>query len=166
MEIWNMKHWLLPAVLAGLVIPTAAQAMYDPIKLADKQFKQMDKNGDGRVSEKEYFRPANHRFKKFDTNKNGKIERQEMYDFWKNKRKIKTDNINAWEGPTNAHYKKHDKNKDDIITLDEYLSASQKRFDALDLNEDKVVTLEELQEHWIERKKEVESHDFNESDDD
>ena len=166
MEKWKMKKWLLPATLAGLVIPTAAQAMYDPIKLADKQLTQMDKNNDGSMSLSEFLRPANHRFKRFDTNKNGKIERQELYDFWKNKRKIKTNNINAWEGPTNAHFKKHDKNKDDIITRDEYLNASIKRFDALDLNEDKMISKQELEDHWIERKKEVETHDFNEKDDD
>ena len=164
-----MKNWLLPAAFVAVALPTAVMAennVYDPIKRADKMMKSMDKDHNGSVTQEEYLRPAHHRFKGFDTNKNGKVERQELYDFWKNKRKIKTDNINAWEGPTNAHFKKFDNNKDNVISKEEYFGPSVARFKDLDADANGVIDGQELRDHWIERRKDVDAHDFSERDDD
>ncbi len=164
-----MNRWVFPVTIAILSAPMTAQAenaLYDPIKRAGKMMQQMDADHNGSVSAQEYLRPANIRFQRFDTDKNGVIARQELYDYWKNKRKIKTDNINAWEGPTNAHFKKYDTNKDDIITRAEYLLKSELRFKDLDLDNDQSISRQELNHHWQERRKELDGYDFSEKDDD
>lgn len=113
----------------------------------------------------EYLRPATLRFKRFDTNKDGSLGRKELYDFWKNKRKV-YDNVNAWEGPTRAHFKRFDANKDDVITRDEYFAKSKASFEDIDADKDGRIIQSELTTHWQTRSDEAQAHDFSEQDDD
>lgn len=166
-----MKQWILMLSLASLSTPVLAEDSvsfvpnYDPAKKAEKMVNQMDRNHDGSISVKEYLRPANIRFERFDTDGNGELAKTELYEFWKNKRKTHT-NPNAWEGPTDAHFKRYDANKDDVITRSEYFHQSEVRFAGLDTNQNKLLSLEELTAHWEARKKEAEAYDFSEKDDD
>ncbi len=162
-----MTHWILAALVTALTFPTISTAeniTYDAVAQADKMLNRIDSDKNGSIGKQEYFRPSVTRFKRFDSDKNGVLTRDELIHYWKNKRKNSTDNPNAWNGPTNSHFSRFDFNKDEQITLQEYQTRTRKRFQELDADSNDIITKQELTDHWLARKKELD--EYNESHDD
>ncbi len=110
-------------------------------------FKEMDKNGDGVISKKEFDAYHSAQFKKFDLNHDGKITREEM-DAVHDKMVDKCD-THADKGykDFDARFDETDINNDGALSKDEAeigMPMLFKHFDEIDTNKDGKITKEEV----------------------
>lgn len=110
-------------------------------------FKEMDKNGDGVISKKEFDAYHSAQFKKFDLNHDGKITREEM-EAVHDKMVDKCD-THADKGykDFDARFDETDINNDGALSKDEAeigMPMLFKHFDEIDTNKDGKITKEEV----------------------
>ncbi len=106
----------------------------------DQFFKEMDKNGDGVVSKKEFDAFHNEHFKEMDTNKDGKITREEMNAVHKKM-------MDKCDVSFDTRFDDSDINHDGALSKDEAgigMPMLFKHFDEIDANKDGKITKEEI----------------------
>ena len=119
---------------------------------AAEKFKQMDTNGDGRISHEEYIASEQARFAKLDTNGDGIISAAELAAGQETKKK---NPLKFWEkgdkdskeaplSPT-GKLGPADANADGQITREEQLAYAETTFTTLDADKDGSLTQQELE---------------------
>jgi Ca2+-binding EF-hand superfamily protein len=100
---------------------------------ADREFKIMDTNGDGKVSADEHAAGARTMFEKMDGNKDGKVTSAEM-----DAAHEKVTGIKAQKGDMNAvdKIKAIDTNNDGVLTAEEHAAGARTMFDKMDTDKD------------------------------
>lgn len=88
----------------------------------DDLFSKIDKNKDGKISQKEYLEAVTATFNKYDLNKDGFLTKDEI-------RSIKKLEVEKF-------IKDVDKNRDGKISKQEFIDAAQKKFLQMDKNKD------------------------------
>jgi Ca2+-binding EF-hand superfamily protein len=121
----------------GAVMSRGARANED----MEAKFKQMDTNGDGKVSADEHAAAAKTKFQKMDANGDGKVTSTELESAHEKMMggKGKPEHMSSTE-----KIKMMDTNGDGSLSEDEFESGSQKMFEKMDANGDGYVTKDEL----------------------
>lgn len=104
---------------------------YSSLSLAaDDVFNKLDKNKDGKISQKEYIDAVTKTFNKYDKDGNGILTKEEIAAI----DKAEAEKI----------LKEADTNKNGQISKEEFLDAAKKRFPLLDKNNDGIIDRKEL----------------------
>jgi Ca2+-binding EF-hand superfamily protein len=127
---------ILAACSLALCAAPAAFAEHDA---ADKHFKLMDANGDGKITRAEHATGAKKMFEQIDANRDGTVTASEM------------DAAMAKQGAKPASDDKSsaekiaviDKNKDGKLTAAEHATGSEEMFDKMDTNRDGSISKQE-----------------------
>jgi Ca2+-binding EF-hand superfamily protein len=110
---------------------------------ADSQLKQMDTNGDGRVSLAEYLAEVHVRFDKLDTNRDAVIDASELYSFPEPRRTGRVRTGASAVSPT-LKLGQADQNADGQISRAENDADAEAHFAAMDTDRDGVLSGNEL----------------------
>jgi opacity protein-like surface antigen len=106
---------------------------------AEDVFTKLDKNKDGRISEKEYLDQVSQRFANLDKNHDGALAPEELEQIDKNKRE--------------QLIKVSDTDNDGVITKEELDQAARKKFSTLDGNADGYIDKKEKRAAFSDRNK-------------
>lgn len=157
-----MKSLLIICLLAWAA-PAQASLTYNPEKSADRQMAFWDRNQNGSVELAEYEHLTSEKFKKIDTDGDDVITHAEMmahrYANPNSRRKDKSRSVSNL-------MKRWDADGDLIITRDEFFRPVRADFERLDLDNNQLVSRDELVAHWQKRKQELERHKEKEKHDD
>lgn len=137
-----MKTTTLMIVAGGLALATLPSVFAGD---AGAKFKDMDANGDGRVTRAEYAAGQQAKFAKLDTNADGAISPEEVSAGLQKK----TSKLKFWAKDDNASgtemLSAFDQNTDGQITRAEFESGAEARFAGLDTDKDGALTEQELE---------------------
>jgi len=134
-------------LFAGSIALTALPSVFAE---TDVQLKQMDRDGDGRISRSEYTAAADARFNKLDTNGDGVIAPAELYsipDPLKSGQMRPGARAEAGGAPGSPAGKlgQADRNGDGQISRAENQADAEAHFDAMDIDKDGAVSANELE---------------------
>jgi len=129
------------ATLFGTAVPIAAQAN-DKAGDHEAMFKQMDTNGDGKISADEYATAAKKTFEKMDANHDGKVTADEMTAAHQ---AVAGHKAEKGEMTAAEKIKMFDTNNDGVLSEDEYIAGAKRSFDQLDTNHDGYLSKEEIE---------------------
>ncbi len=128
-------------IIAGSLVCTATLAQACDVKQQGvTYFQEMDKNGDGAISKKEFDTYHKAHFSEMDTNKDGKVTQAEM-DAAHGK-KVEKCNVGL-----DSRFEKSDINNDGVLSKDEAeigMPAVFSHFDEFDANKDGKVSSQEM----------------------
>jgi len=140
--------------VAGCLVATAPLALACDVRHhgghGDKCAMEMDKNGDGAISKKEFDTFHNEQFKKLDANHDGKLtqdEMESMHDMHDKMGGMHEGMREPGKDPFDARFDETDINHDGALSKDEAeigMPMLFKRFDEIDANKDGKITKEEV----------------------
>ncbi len=107
----------------------------------EKKGHHLDKDGDGKVSQKEFLQAHEALFKRLDKNQDGKLDREELRalrKFHHMRKKMK------FKKKVDHFFRRMDKNGDGVISKDEVMERARQHFDKIDLDGDGKITKEEF----------------------
>ena len=125
-----LTRMLVPAVLGLLLIaggPVPGLAQTAPPQDLRQQFREADRNSDGKIDREEFHLRITEIFYMRDRNRNGYLVREELADV------------------SQERFRAADTNGDGRLSLQEFLSARHRDFDAADTNGDGVLVIEEIE---------------------
>lgn len=135
------SNFLKSLVLAGSVVfPAAAFAGGGDKHAAD--WKQMDADGDGKISPAEHDAAAKKMFEVMDANKDAKVTADEMTAAHA---KVTGKKAKAGDMTAADKIKEIDQDGDGALTADEHAAGAKKMFTAMDTDKDGFVTKTELE---------------------
>jgi Ca2+-binding EF-hand superfamily protein len=114
---------------AGLISTAAAQSARDPMQMLE----QADRNGDGAITWAEVMASRESAFAQLDRNRNGFADRQD-------RPRIGGDRFDQ----AMRQFASADANRDGRISRSEFMNAPSPQFDAVDVNNDRVLSAAEI----------------------
>ena len=134
------------ALAAGCALASSPRARAQAAGAADQsaidhEMKDMDTNGDGKLSPDEHAAGARRMFDAMDANKDGKVTVAEMEGAHQ---RVTGKKATKGEMPAADKIKAVDTDGDGVLTAEEHRAASKSMFERMDTNHDGFVTREEL----------------------
>jgi Ca2+-binding EF-hand superfamily protein len=131
------------AAVLGLAVPATALANHgDKAEKHDAMFKQMDTNGDGKISADEHAAHVKKMFQEMDANHDGKVTAEEMTAAHE---KITGKKAGPGEMSAADKIRTMDTNGDGALSEDEYTAGAKKMFDQIDTDHDGYLTPAEFE---------------------
>ncbi len=123
-----MKNILITSTLLAMILPCSAAG--DDAALQEKIWTAIDKDKDGKITEKEFMVHAERWFGVKDADESGNLDADEFgnmsFERWDADKSSRVD-LKEWKAMREAHFKIYDKDKDGTISKREWKDFDPKR---------------------------------------